>query len=407
MVSHAIRSSLKRIKPLHSAVRALKHRIKRHRENAWLLEGKERMSEQPLSILFVGTLNSRNYIAKVFFDKSWTEKEYARIWKSLWSQRALDANGAHDLAVIQLDNPLPVTVAGENLFQVPCWVGGEKDLRASSELAQRSKRIKRDFRYIRNNRLGYRVTSEPREFDRFYHRMYLPHIQRVFGDHAFLMNYEAMQAAIPHCELFLVTQDGQDIAGGILVYDGSDKVRAWSLGVKDGDDCWVRAGALVAFEHLQTEYLLEKGFNRVHRGGSRPFLNDGALCFKKMRGLEIIDHTQQRFIIVPVHNRPGVRALLQQNPFIYEDEGKLKGAIFISGEATPEDAVRLHRDWFIPGLDSLTLFSLGEGHGGNLSVRKCGWIDDSGVLNKYYSRRLWRGAAVSGYVEGTLEETGH
>jgi hypothetical protein len=200
------------------------------------------------------------------------------------------------------------------------------------------------------------------------------------------MTYEDMQAAIPNCELFLVTQDGQDIAGGILVYDGSDKVRAWSLGVKDGDDCWVRAGALVAFEHLQTEYLLEKGFSRVHRGASRPFLNDGALSFKKKRGMEITDNTRQRFIIMPLHDRPGVRALLQQNPFIYEDEGKLKGAIFVSGEIAPEDAVRLHHDWYIPGLDGLTLFYLGESHGQDLSISTSGWIDDTGVLNKHYSK---------------------
>ena len=385
MVLHAIRNSLKRIKPLHSAVRGLKRRFEHQRENVWLLEGKERTSGEPLSVLFMGVRNSRNYIANVLFDESWTEKEHTRIWKSRWLQRALNANGAHDLAVVQLDSPQPVTDTGTTMFQVPCWVRGEKDLRASSELAQRSKRIKRDFRYIRNNRLGYRVTSEPWEFDRFYHSMYLPYIQRVFSDHAFLMSYEAMQAAIPHCDLFLVTQDSQDIAGGILVYDGSDKVRAWSLGVKDGDDCWVRAGALVAFEHLQTEYLLEKGFSRLHRGASRPFLNDGALCFKKMRGMEITDHTQQRFIIIPLCNRPGVRALLQQNPFIYLDEGKLKGAIFVSREVSSEDAVRLHHDWYIPGLDGLTLFSLGEGHGQKLSVRTCGWIDGSGVLNKQYS----------------------
>ena len=386
MMSGAIRNSLKHIKPLRTAVRGLKRRIERHRENAWLIEGKERMSGQLVSIMFVGDLISRNYIARTFFDESWIEKERVRVWKSRRLQRALDANGTHDLAVVQLDSPQSVADASVDIFQVPCWVGGEKDLHASSELARRSKHIKSDIRRIRNNRLGYRVTSEPGEFDRFYHSMYLPHIQRVFGDKAYLRTYEEIQAAIPNCELFLITQDGQDIAGGILVYDGSDKVRGWVLGVKDGDDCWVRAGALAAFEHLQTEYLLEKGFSRLHRGSSRPFLNDGALCFKKQRGMEITDHTQQRFIIMPLRDRPGVRALLQQNPFIYEEEGKLKGAIFVPEETTSEDAAGLHRDWYIPGLDGLTLFCLGEEHGRDLSIRTCGSIDGSGVLNAHYCK---------------------
>jgi len=386
MVPHAIRSALKRIKPLRAAVRALKSRINRHREDAWLLEGKERTSRQPLSVMFVGDRGSRNYIAKVFFDESWSEKEHTKVWKRRRLNHALDAHGTHDLAVVQLDSPQPVTDTGATMFQVPCWVGGKKDLRASGELARHKEQIKKDIQRIRKNRFGYRVTSEPGEFDHFYHGMYLPHIQRVFGEQACLMTYEEMQAAIPHCELLLVTQDEQDIAGGILVYDGSDKVRGWSLGVKDGDDCWVRVGALVAYAHLRAEYLLEKGISRLHLGASRPFLNDGALSFKKNRGMEITNHSQQQFIIAPLRDRPGVRALLQQNPFIYEDEGKLKGSIFVSGEVAPEDAVRLHHDWYIPGLDSLTLFYLGESHGQDLSISTSGWIDDAGVLNKHYSK---------------------
>jgi hypothetical protein len=386
MMPLAIRSTLKSIKPLHTTVQVLRHRIRRLRVNAWLLEGRERTSGQPLSILFMGARDSRNYISSVYFGETWTEKGHSRVLKSRRLQHALDANGVHDLAVVQIDEPGPITAAGATLFQVPCWVRGEKDIHGSLEYARRSKHIKSDIRRIRKNRLGYRVTSEPGEFDCFYHNMYLPYVRKVFGDHVFLMQYEAMKAAIPHCELFLVTQDGQDIAGGILVYDGSDKVRGWSLGVKDGDDCWVRAGALAAFEQLQTEYLLEKGFSRLHRGGSRPFLNDGALCFKKNRGMKITDRTGQQFIIAPLSDCPAVRTVLQENPFIYEDEGLLKGAIFVSGEVSTEDAARLYHDWYIAGLEGLSLFSLGETRDQAMSIRTCGWIDALGVLNKHYSK---------------------
>jgi len=45
---------------------------------------------------------------------------------------------------------------------------------------------------------------------------------------------------LDHCELLLVKEDDDDVAGMILVYDGA-KVRAWSLGVKDGDPAHVKA----------------------------------------------------------------------------------------------------------------------------------------------------------------------
>jgi hypothetical protein len=87
------------------------------------------------------------------------------------------------------------------------------------------------------------------------------------------------------------------------------------------------------------------------------------------------------FIIRPVHASPGVREFLQHNPFIYEDEGKMKGAIFVPGEAPcGDEAARLFHDWYIPGLDSLTLFCVPENQGPDLSIRTCGRIDGSGEL---------------------------
>lgn len=259
-------------------------------------------------------------------------------------------------------------------------MGGERDLRSATAFAQRSAHIKSDIRRIRNHKLSYRVSAEPEEFDRFYHNMYLPHTQRIFGDRALLMSYEDMRQAMPHCELFLITQEGQDIAGGILVYETSGRVRGWSLGVKDGDDRWVREGALAAFDYLQTGYLAEKGFSRLHRGGSRPFLSDGALCFKKNRGLEITDHTPHSFVVIPARNRAGVRSFLQHNPFIYQGEEKLKGAIFLSQQDAPATCARVSHDWYIRGLSCLTLFDLDASREGQFLTHVIGQIDSDGTV---------------------------
>jgi len=387
MFSHAFITRLKRIKPLRAAVRAIKSPISRRREQVWLLEGLERDSEQPLSMLFAGGRDNRNYMAHLLFGESWHEKHGTRVWKHRLFQHARNPRGGHDLAVLHLqEGKAPATDVAAGVFQLPCWVGGEKDLLTAADFARRSKHIQSDVRRIRKNRLGYRVTREPAEFDRFYKTMYLPHIQRLFGDRAFIMQYEEMRAAIPDCELFLITQDDQDIAGGILVYDGSDRVRGWSLGVLDGDDRWVRAGALAAFEHLQTGYLLDKGFTRLHRGGSRPFLNDGALCFKKNRGMVLTDQSPQRFILVPLSDRAGVRSFLEHNPFIYAERDALKGAVFVDQPPDSEAAARLHHDWHLAGLDGLTLFCLNAGQQGALRIQACGRIDSAGVLNPAQQR---------------------
>jgi len=377
-----IRKYLKQIKPLRAGVRVLRSAIIRQRENIYVLEGNERNSQQPLSVLFAGNQLNKNYIAQLIFGESWTDAEHIRIWKNNLLRHTRSVSRKHAMMIIQSDGMSEVTQFEANLFQVPCWVGGVKNLRAYVEFAQHSNHIKSDIRRIRKNRFDYRVTREPEEFDRFYYNMYLPYIKHVFSDHAFLMSYQAMQEAIPQCELLLITQDGQDIAGGILVYDGSDRVRGWSLGVKEGDSRWVKAGALAAFEHLQTNYLLERDFGSLHRGASRPFLNDGALCFKKNRGMELTDHTSQSFVIKLLSDGPGARAFLQNNPFIYKDEETLSGAIFVAEETFSRDDVpRLWHDWYLPGLKCLTLFCIREGHSGDSSLHICGQIDKSSMLN--------------------------
>lgn len=380
-------SHLKRITPLRKAVRNLRSNLAQRRENFWIVEGQERSSQQPLTLFFSGQREDKNYLAQLIFGDSHTETESSRIWKHKLLKQALARNTGYDVAVIQTDRIPSSAALGKTGFAVPCWVGGEKNLDEAAGFARHSDHIKSDVRRIRKNRLGYRVTQDPAEFDRFYHTMYLPYIKQVYNDRALLMSYEEMQAAINHCELFLITQDGQDIAGGILVYDDSDRVRGWSLGVKDGDFSWVKAGALAAFEHLQTGYLSDKGYHRLHRGASRSFLNDGALSFKKNRGMAITGRKPRWFLIIPLLNSTATRSFLYNNPFIYEEQAILKGAVFINSEVLSEnDASRLFREKYVAGLDGLTLFCLNMEQESELSIYNCGSIDRSGILHPMLSK---------------------
>ena len=293
-----------------------------------------------------------------------------------------DANKNHDLAIVVSDEIPNAKFCKANVFQVPNWVGGEWNLLNQAKTRRHSEKLKDDKRRVRKHNFKYRVTREPKEFDRFYNTMHKPYINRVFNDHAFLMTYDEMKDALAKCELFYVTQNGQDIAGGILVYDEKNRVRGWSLGVKDGDVQWVKDGAIVALLHLIKNYLLEKGFSRIHLGAARPFLEDGALSFKKNRGLELVDYTTKSFFITPLHNCEGVSGFLVNNPFIYLEEEVLKGAIFVpEGKILlPKDTEQLYHDLYLPGLECLKLFYLNADHCDDQKFSSYGQIDKSGIL---------------------------
>lgn len=375
-------SALKMVTPLHRGVRAIKQRITGRKANFWVINGQERESGQALKLFFSGQLENRNYITHLAFGDIHSMSGKSSMQSKKIFRHAVSRRNHCDLAVIQTETLPSADQTANDWFAVPCWVGGEKNLQDAVELARRSDHIKSDIRRIRKNKLDYRVTRDPEEFDRFYHTMYLPYIQNNYGDRAMLMSYESMKAAQNQCELFLVTQGDNDIAGGILVYDDTDRVRGWSLGVKDGDFAWVKAGALAAFEYLQTGYLFEKGYKRLHRGASRPFLYDGALSFKKNRGMKLTDHKPHWFVIIPLKYTAAVRSFLINNPFIYQDESRLKGAVFLDKRINAESGMaKLFRDTYVTGLDQLNLYCINDGNSEESGIHHCGALDSSGKLH--------------------------
>jgi hypothetical protein len=376
-IKQSIRNFLKRSKLLRKLVQSTRTIKSRYFKKIIVIEGKELKSQQLLTVLFSGDKNNMYYVIDTLFGDTEIQIHELEIWsKRVW-RYAQRSNAKHDLAIIQADT-IPHEIKSTNkAFILPSWVGGVKDLNKGIQLAGQDSQIKSDIRRIRKNRLGYRVTNNEKDFERFYHEMYLPYIKKIYGNFAFLMTHDEMKATFPQSKLFLITQDGEDIAGGIHVYDGTKQVRAWSIGVKGGDREWVKMGALSALEYFETVYLLENGYLRLHRGASRPFLNDGVLRFKLKRGMTITNHTERSLVLFPLNNTPGVCEFLQNNPFLYVDGEKLHGAIFISSD-TPcnqDIANSLYKKCFASDAVNLNIFSvIGDGDSGGF-IRPRGRID--------------------------------
>ena len=382
----SVRSYLKRSKLLRKLVRSTRITRSRYFKDFVVIEGKDAKSQQSLRILFSGKDNSMHYVIDTIFKDSEIQIHKSRIWnKRIWGY-AQSNNTKHDLAIIQTDTVPQIVKSAKNAFVLPSWVGGEKDLNKGVYLAGHDSQIKSDIRRIRRNRLGYRVTNDNKDFDDFYHKMYIPHIKNVYGNFAFLMTYEEMKAAIPHSQLFLITQDGVDIAGGIHVYYGDkhDRVRAWSIGVKDGDRNYVKMGALSALDYFETIYFQEKGYSQLHKVASRPFLNDGVLRFKLKRGMAITDHTEQYLVLFALNNSHGVREFLHNNPFIFLDREELQGAIFISPD-TPcnqDIADGLYKKWTASDTVDLNIFSVRGNKDSDSFIELRGKIDEAGRLRE-------------------------
>jgi hypothetical protein len=317
----------------------------------WRLEGYERESGLPLAVMFAGQLESKNYVAHLAFAGTPRESALGHRW--IW--RVLPRNwrgDSVDLRVVELETRERQRFRGRYQVCIPCWVGGEIDLAAAVAHTRESKNAKEDLRRIRRDQIEYEVTRSDQAFERFYVNMYTPYIESVYGDRAFSMSHAEMTRMRDRSELFIVKMKGEPVAGVIIVYENG-RPRAWSLGVKDGNRAYVKAGALRALDYLLVFYLAGKGHVTVHMGASRPFLKDGVLRHKRRNGLRLTDHTSRSYALRPAQRSRAAEAFLKNNPFIaLEQDESLRGMVFLDDESASSrpKLEQLIAEYEIPGL---------------------------------------------------------
>lgn len=345
---------LKRAAPLRAAIRVVRATLARYRPMAWQMQGSARDSGTPLTILYAGQLESKNYIAHLAFAEPPTEAALGPRWA--WRMLHAAPDGV-DLRIAELDTWLSRILRKRFRFYVPCWIGGEIDLVEAVRHIRASKNAKEDLRRIRRDGITYEIAHGIVAFDKFYVEMYRPYIAAVYGERTFAMSYDEMLSQVARSELFLVKRGAEPVAGVIIIYEARGP-RAWSLGVKNGDRALVKAGVLRALDYLLVFYLAENGHARVHMGASRPFLKDGVLRHKRRIGLRISDSTPRGFALQPTARSCGARAFLVNNPFILQRNGEYVGALF-SQDVLAQPAERLAqylREYGIPGIQRLALF---------------------------------------------------
>ena len=351
--------ALRTIKPLRRMVRVVRDFLERYRPATWLLEGTEHHSGQLLRVFFAGLLENKNYFARLAFGGNHAEIERGGMW--FWSvfRLARNSRADHDLAIIDMDIPIGRHLKSQDSFLVPNWVRGEVDLAVAMKQIQRSDSVKTDLRKIRWHGYRYEVTKDEREFERFYHEMYLPYVRQTYAGMMVLMPHVDMRNYMARSELLLIKSGAEAVAGLMLLHDGTI-VRAYALGVKDGDTQYVKSGALAATYYFAILYLAERGNQRLHLGGSRPFLRDGVLQYKKKWGTRIVDHSPNSFVFTPTHNTMAVKSFFANNPFFFEAAGTLSGAIFVAREfAIPDERIqRWHKDFVEMGISRVQIFEL-------------------------------------------------
>ena len=350
--------ALRAVKPLRVLVRSGRQFLGRYRLPAWHIEGRERASGQPLTLFYAGHLESKNYILHLAFADGYVEQSVGRVW--LWSAWRRGIESGANLVVIRQERRHLWLHGSARGFNIPCWVALEVELAAAEARCARSSSVRTDLRNIQRYGLGFEVTRDPARFKWFYDTMYMPHVMRVHGDRSMPTTWSELERSLPQSELLFVTKGEDRIAGSVLCDMGNGRVRAWLIGVKEGDPAYAKMGAAAALYYLEIQHLLKSGYKRLHYGSTRAFLHDGVLHFKKKYDPGLVGSDNCIFHLRIVRGSAGVHGFLANNPFMTHEDGAFYGNYFVEDtggidkEAIRKDIIRHH----IRGISEQRVYSL-------------------------------------------------
>jgi len=338
------------------------------RPDMWIMTGNETSSGRELGVIYAGLEINKNYIRMLTFGDSFREQHLGRKW--LWAAHKLHDKQGHDCSLLVVETPhcsarLSMRL---NYLYIPGWVTGEIDIAKehSPIFRSRNKSLQSDIRRIKKNNLHFELTRNLLQLHNFYHTMYVPYTTRSHGDRSKIMTYGYIKAEFKKRGLFtdlMLIKEGEECIAGILFRCAKDQAKLSTLGVKDGNQDYVEHGAVGAVFYFAIQYLLDKGFTKIDLGGSRAFLKDGVLRYKRKWHQKVSSKKGHAFLLRVLSQTPGLRGFLQNNPFIYKNAAGLEGAVFVDGDRplARQDFEDIHKRFYVEGLSKLVIYQFSDG----------------------------------------------
>jgi len=324
-----------------------------------IVRGSTRSDSQPATIIVAGDAHHVDHVIHRFLEAEPRREALGKVqlWTLPSTLRRLRPSG--DLTIVRLDRVSAGLFFGTDYLAVPDWVGSVLTVPDNLEaLTCGNRSLRSDLRIVRRNSLKHEVVEADADFTQFYQTMYLPFVRRRHAQHAFIRNDYWMRRAFRRGGLMWILQDGQRVAG-LLFRRRGQVLYSVAIGTARGEDRFVREGANIATDLFVLEHAKRLGCTLIDFGGSRPFLNDGVLRYKRKWGVTLVDKQDARYDLLVHWNRltRPVLAFHSNVPLIFRDEDGLSALCLIERDSpiAQAEVSKIHRSVWIPGLRRLYL----------------------------------------------------
>jgi hypothetical protein len=331
------------------------------RSGVWFIDGDEKLTGEPVRLLFAGSEKQKAYISGMTFGQEYTEHYCGKLyaWQIFYLLR--NKRSPCDIAIIEGARLHRALYQREKDTFLPLWL--KTSSTAPLPVTRRS--YKDDLRIIRNSKLSYNVTVESDQVEDFYHNMYRPTVNASHGNSTIELDYDHMKSlfAKDKCILLQVIKDAAPIAGALVTLE--EIPRLWAVGVRDNNPAYRKCCANTAAYCFGAQYLAAQGHEEMHLGMSRSFLNDGILQYKNKFDQDIMGIDTTGFILKMLVHNAGTDGFLKGNPFVYLSGKQLYGAVFLADNQPPseKELQRLRKKYHLKGLAGLKIYLPGQSFG--------------------------------------------
>ena len=320
--------------------------------------GVEKNTGKPLRILYAGTASQVAYVRHLFFSDVPSETDLGHHFA--WSVNRIGKRQSCDLVIavqsITAQNFLPGTG-----YCLPLWIESIADT-SESPYESLDHSMKKDLKRTVKESLACVEAVSRDDFEMFWKKMYVPYAHEQFSDAAQLETEENFFKQVDEgsLKLFFAAHDGKLLAGG-AVSTKCTTPRFRYLGVLNGNPEYRKTGAPAATYIFMLDWAHRHGHESVNLGGSRPFLRDGVLQYKKKYNISLTRRNVGRVLYInPLSASAAAAACLVYNPIIRTEGDGLVLTIFEHPDfdMPVPDSMWQYRKRVLGGLDRVEHVSL-------------------------------------------------
>ena len=327
------------------------------RMEVYIISGKYRGFN--LKILFIGQHSRLSYVIQLSCLDSVDIERKGKInfWKVPDEIACFRRNT--DLIIVETGWFFAKKAQRQGLLLIPEWIRFSVKTPDSVETIVREagSSLRSDFRRIRKYGYYFETIRDEEMLKFFYHRMYIPYISKRHYKLLYTHKISIMEKCLRNGMLLFVKKEDETMGGCFLEFRDK-KLRSLWLGIKDGKDEYLKNGVVGAIYYFTIKWAIKEGFTTIDFGRTRPFFNDGIFRYKKKWGTILEeDETNTIFYGIGVSRfSKGVRAFLEDHPFLFQKDKKLEGFVFVKNLSKEDYIDYILKNFWTDGLSGINIF---------------------------------------------------